>query len=338
MDIKQFVAEIGSPKRQPLYVIKGADPEAIATAIEAAKGVVNPTYFDFNFESFKSEETEWGQIMEAASTSPFFIPPRVVVIKREKYLVGELEKLSRYLEKPNPDNTILLLSEEPSLRLKFFKEAEAKGRVVDCPAPGKKELPEWLIRQATLKGLNLGIDGARALLNRLGEDLNSLLAELEKLSIYPGGGVKLTAKEIAELVSLGPTAVIYDLGEPLANQALPAGIRALLDLEENTSSMSLSYAFSNHFLRLVKVKSYLESTRPESINSQRPMGLHPYHFRILKEQANRWSWPKLTEGLNAILAAHRGLVTLVSTKPETILEELAVSLGSMLSRGSTVKP
>jgi DNA polymerase-3 subunit delta len=333
MELEQFIKEIGSPNRQPFYLLVGSNPESLDTAIQAAKKAVNPGFFDFNFQSFKSEDADWGQIMEAAGTGPFFLPPRVVIIKREKYLATELDRLAQFLLRPNPDNTIILIAEVPGEKQKFFKDYIDKGLEVDCLAPQKTELPGWLVKQASKKSVTLTLDGAKAMIDRLGDNLGQLVAELEKLSLYPGPGTKLTAKEIANLVSLGPTAVVYELADPMASQNVSETVETLLDLEENAEALPLLYTVGTHFLKLVKHKIALETANPESLTAARPFGLHPFYFAKLSAQANKWSWPQLAKAVAAIHRAHRDMVT-VSTAQVTIMEELAVHLATFLNQPS----
>ncbi|MDR2140576.1 MAG: DNA polymerase III subunit delta [Deltaproteobacteria bacterium] len=333
MEVSQFIEEVGGPARRPFYLAVGADPQAQNKVIQAARSVVNPDFFDFNFQSFKTDDVDWGQILESASTGPFFLPPRVVIIKREKYLPAELDRLARYLEKPHPDNIVVLIAENPGEKQKFFKDQADLGLEVNCRAPQKSELPGWLVKQATALGCQLTLDGARSMVERIGENLYLLLGELEKLSIYPGPGTPITAREIRALVSLTPTAAIYELGDPLANQNVPAAIQALLDLEENSSSFSLLYTVGNHFLRLVKFKISLETANPESLSGPAPLGYKPYYFNNLRSQVSKWPWARLAEALTAIHQAHRTMIT-VSTSQSAILEELSLSLATCLTKAS----
>ncbi|MDR1609105.1 MAG: DNA polymerase III subunit delta [Deltaproteobacteria bacterium] len=331
MELERFVKEIASPQRQPFYLLVGSNPDSLDIAIKAAKGVVSPGFFDFNYQSFKTEDADWGQILEDAGTGPFFQPPRILVVKREKYLVSELERLSQFLLKPNPDNTILLIAENPGDKLKFFKDILDKNEEVDCRAPQKNELPGWLMKKATQKNVSLTLDGAKAMIDRLGENLSQLLAELDKFSLYPGPNVKLTAKEIASLVSLGPTAIIYELAEPLANQTVAEMTEVLLDLEENAEPFPLLHSVASHFLKLIKFKLSLETANPESLGSPTPLGLKPYYFSKLKAQAEIWSWPRLTWAVETIQRAYRDMVT-VSTDKAVILEELTINIATRLAR------
>jgi DNA polymerase-3 subunit delta len=332
MDVSQFAKEIGSGARKPFYLALGEDPEAQESVVAAAKKAVNPGFFDFNFQSFKTEGVDWGQIMEMVGTAPFFLPPRVVIIRREKYLQAELDKLAKYLENPNPDNVIVLsldtLGEKP---VKFFKEAFDKGLWIDCQAPQKNELPSWLIRKAAAKGVTLARDGAVAMIDRMGDNLGLLLSDLEKLSLYPGPGTNLGAPEIAKLVSLGATAVVYELGEPLATDNPAEAVKALLDLADGGTAFSLLSIIENHFLRLYKFKISLETANPESLKTARPLGFHPFYFQKLRQQANNWPWGRLAQGIEAIFRAHRSLVTL-PTPPMAVVENLTLALTVSLRR------
>ncbi|MDR0548063.1 MAG: DNA polymerase III subunit delta [Deltaproteobacteria bacterium] len=330
MELTEFIKEIDSPNRQPFYLLLGDNPEAQAQAISAAKKVVDESFFDFNFQSFKSDEDNWGDILEEVGTAPFFIPPRVVVVRRDKFSDPELDKLARYLENPNADNVLLLLAtQEQAEKPRFFKNYLERRLWVDCLAPDKNELPFWLIKKAQDRGVTLTNEGAQAMIERLGDNLNQLLGELDKMSLYPGPETTITAKEVAELCSLGPTAIIYELGEPIANQNPALALEKILDLEEESSPYRLAVAIGNHFLRLYRFKVSLESANPESLTGATPLGFKPLYFQKLKGQVGKWSFNQLAEALKAIFRAQRAMFT-VSTPQSLILQELTLNLSTFL--------
>ncbi|MDR1395532.1 MAG: hypothetical protein LBK52_05135, partial [Deltaproteobacteria bacterium] len=131
--------------------------------------------------------------------------------------------------------------------------------------------------------------------------------------------------------SLGPTAEVYHLSDPLANQELGLALETLLDLLENSLPMPLLYTIGSHFLKLLKFKYTLALTNPAALAVQRPLGFHPYTFDKMRTQAGKWSWSDLSGALGAVLKAHRTLVT-SSTPQQIVLEELTVSLGTFCSR------
>jgi DNA polymerase-3 subunit delta len=179
--------------------------------------------------------------------------------------------------------------------------------------------------------LKLTLAGAQAIIDRMGDDLSFLTGELEKLSLYPGPGATLGPKEIAGLVSLGPTAVIYELGAPMATQKVDEVAAILLDLEEKAQAFPLMATVANHFLRIYRFKVDLETANPESLSGPRPMGFKPLYFQSLLAQAKLWDWRRLAQAIDKIYRAQRAMVT-VSTPQSLILEELAMSLATSLAK------
>jgi DNA polymerase-3 subunit delta len=333
MDVNQFKKEIASSNRKPFYLILGEDPEAREEAVIAAREAVNKDFFEFNYQNFSTDDVPFSQIIEAASTTPFFTPPRVVLVTRENYPDADLEKLANYLEKPNSDNVIaLFVSEIKNDKRKVFQTALDKNQWVNCQAPSPAELPDWLVKRAAGKGTNLTRDGARTLLERLGGDnLSQLLDELDKMSLYPGPDVAIGPREVAELVNLGPTAVVYELSEPMALRDVGQAIKILLDLEEKSPPLSLSRAICNQFMSLLKFKASLDSLPPEHKSPAVALGLKPFRFLKLKDQAAGWTYGQMAKALKSILLAQRSLVT-APTPPAVVIEALALKL-SLITPG-----
>jgi DNA polymerase III delta subunit len=246
-----------------------------------------------------------------------------------RFSTEDSENFGTWLARADGDTTIVILWEKADERIKLVKYLSENDAIVDCPVPDKKNLPDWLIKVFKLKGLDIKVNIANLILERAGDNLLTLLAEAEKLSLYPGPGKPISEKEIRELVSLGPVSVIFELNEPVGERALYNTIPVFLDLWEFNTPISLISALETHLMRLYSLKLYyVEAQASGKINPNAALdfGYHPFYLQKLKAQISRWTLDELKDALVKLENTHKMFVT-TKVPQDIIFEELLIDLG-----------
>jgi DNA polymerase-3 subunit delta len=270
-------------------------------------------------------------IVSEASSSSFFPSPRVVVVKVPEFYTftaEDSETFSAWVKDPAGDGTIVVLYEKPDERTKFMKAVKAAKAVVDCPMPDKKGMPAWLTKVFKRQGMNITGDGVRLMLERAGENPHVLIKEVDKLSLYPGPGKMITCEVITEFVSMAPTAIIYELGEPIGEKNLAKALPILLDLLESSEPIALLSSIGTHLRRLFSLKLHLLELEQKGLpqdNAAATLGMHFFYFGKMKQQSRGWSLEELQLALVKVEDTHRLLVT-TSLPAPIVLEELVVAL------------
>jgi DNA polymerase III delta subunit len=340
MEPDQFERELSSPERKTFYVIAGQEPSSVRRCLEAARACVDPDFFRMNYRQRHAEDLNkqggWRRLEGELAGHPFGRPPRMIVVKVSPYdkLPAEAtEVLARLRTRINPAATLALFVESVP-NLKVFKEAAKDGLEVDCRPPDKAQLPHWLMERFRVRGAALTPDGARAMIDRAGDDVGVLEGEAEKLSIFPGTADPIGPEQVARWVSLAPTAEIFELGSPFGSGQLDQGMSTMMDLLENSEPFTLIYPLGTHFRRLLKLKAILlaHGGRLDDQSLAQAGGVKPGHLRFLRPQLQRWSLGALKKAIRALVEAHRSMFT--SRTPQgVILQELAVKLALLPEGG-----
>jgi DNA polymerase-3 subunit delta len=337
MEVTQFETEISSPERKPFYLVAGGEPSATRCCLEAARKAVSPAMFQLNYRQYHVEElnkTSWKRLGQDLLANPFGQPPKIVVLlltENEKLTAENLETISKLRPRIIGNATLVLILEgTPDARLKFYKEVAKEGLEVDCRIPDRHGLPKWLMERLRERGLSASPDVARAMIDRIGPNPGVLLSEADKLALYPGTQGSLSLSHIRSFVSLGPTAEIYELGNPLGQGRLEKAIPTLLDLLEKNDPMPLIYAVGTHFRRLLRMAVILEANGGRASDEElaKAASMSSLQARRFREQLDLWTLASLMEALRAIEDAQRTMVT--SGLPASlVLEALSVKLGCL---------
>jgi DNA polymerase III delta subunit len=341
MQVGEFEEELRGEGRKHFYLVKGPEPLKVGACVRATRGLLDPEVAAFNYQSFRLIDDKVEDILDQVRSSSFFPQPRVALVRShptKKIPAPEVDLLLKWIARPDPSATVVLLHPRPGDSVRLGKAARAAGMEVECPAPTKYELPDWVAGVFAGKGLTLNKEGARVLLERAGDDLDALVSEAEKMSLYPGPGKPITPKVIRELVSLNPSGFGFELAEPVALGAAAKAAYSALELQGNTPPNILLASLATHFLRVLSVRLNTDLAReagdalPTMALADR-LGLNEFYVANLRRQAEKWPPGKLRKAMAALEAAQRAYVTTVLPK-NLILEGLAMGF-ALLSSGES---
>lgn len=322
-----FIKEIKSLGRKPLYVLSGGEPSATARCLKAAEEAVDPGFKDFNHQTLNLEAGQAARLISEAGTMAFFAPPRVLAAKNPPFNADDFNRLADYLDDPNQSSSIVLVLDKTDSRLKFFKKVKAADCEVDCSPPKGAALTKWLAGELSARGVKADDRACALIIERSGNDLNTLLGEAEKLSLYLGQGGSLSPDLIRRLVSISPNADIFQLGEALGRHDLKTAMRTLLELLTTEHHLPVLAMMVRHFRLMLLIKTRQAELGVKALDQSEAsaLGMHPFVLKKTQGQAAEWSWRKLSAALSSLEDAHRALVT-TPTPPSMVLENLVVKL------------
>lgn len=243
------------------------------------------------------------------ATPSLFGERRALLVSNAKALPDEgVRELARYLEAPDPGAPLVLVAvvgdraKAPAALVKLVKGV---GAVTEVKIQ-RKELPGWLLKRATAKGLDLAPDGAAALVDTLGEDPGALERALEQLATA-FSGERITREIVArQFRGLGEQHV-WDLCDRAFSRDLPGAMRSLRTLlEAGEAGLMLLGAITSRLRDLIRVASLPERLAPA--DAARQAGLRfDWQVRRYRQQAKRFSAEDLAGLHERIAWADRAL-------------------------------
>ena len=243
------------------------------------------------------------------ATPSLFGERRALLVSNAKALPDEgVRELARYLEAPDPGAPLVLVAvvgdraKAPAALVKLVKGV---GTVTEVKIQ-RKELPGWLLKRATAKGLDLAPAGAAALVDTLGEDPGALERALEQLATA-FSGERITREIVArQFRGLGEQHV-WDLCDRAFSRDLPGAMRSLRTLlEAGEAGLMLLGAITSRLRDLIRVASLPERLAPA--DAARQAGLRfDWQVRRYRQQAKRFSAEDLAGLHERIAWADRAL-------------------------------
>ena len=288
-------------KSPPVSLLWGEDEFLLREAALELLGDLQPVEVDGGL-------WQGGETADLATPS-LFGERRALLVSNARALPDEgVRELARYLEAPDPGAPLVLVAvvgdraKAPAALVKLVKGV---GTVTEVKIQ-RKELPGWLLKRATAKGLDLAPDGAAALVDTLGEDPGALERALEQLATA-FSGERITREIVArQFRGLGEQHV-WDLCDRAFSRDLPGAMRSLRTLlEAGEAGLMLLGAITSRLRDLIRVASLPERLAPA--DAARQAGLRfDWQVRRYRQQAKRFSAEDLAGLHERIAWADRAL-------------------------------
>lgn len=309
-------------------------------AARIPKKCVTPGMEGFNFKKFEySDGATMSTVLEAAETLPAFGGSMCIVARDfplDTLSADDKSRLDAFLQDV-PESTVLIFWQD-TVEVNARKNAKWRnvitqinkvGATVPLETPDRSTLCRLLMSGAQKRCCTLTRSDAEFLIETVGNDLNLLLGELEKLCNFKQSG-EITRADIEAVATKSLEANIFDL-----SKALVAGncARALLLLQKLLSDkerpeMILGTLISA-YVDMYRVK--LAITAGET--AEYPASMFNYkgkEFRLRNaaRDAGKLSISELRTCLDLLNAADTELKSGLS-EPKTVLERLIVQLSGI---------
>ncbi len=323
----QFLHQLDTSKPAPAYLFLGGSDLLHNEAWKALKErIVPPKAARFNGEKLHAAECNAEDVINRMRILPMFGTRQLLMVQNvEEWKKEQKEVLLTYLAQPNP-NACLVLTTLSRKGLEKVEEAVSRhGVVVTFPVLGDKNLPGWLRERIGGSGKQLSPQATQYLLELVGNDLNCLEREMEKLCLYVGERTKIERQDIEETVSAQRAFTVFELMSHVGRKETGKALESLNNLILSGQHPLIILSMLARQIRILwQVNDGIERgmALPQIA---REAGLQAW---TLKEHARQA--PSFTH--EDLLAAHAAIrnadirMKSTGTSPVSILEELIIGL------------
>jgi DNA polymerase-3 subunit delta len=330
MKYSEFLKAIQNKSIPPVITLLGEEAFLKDRAMDAViSRFLDADSKQYNYRSFTGDELKDSTFLEDASTLPMFSDWKIVHIKGAAALDKSLTKmkdyLERYLESPSPNTLLIFDVDQWEGRSKLKAILEKKTTVVEFNPLSEKELPSWI--NSHLRTLNFQIDSGaiQSLIERTGNDLQRIAAELEKLMLLRNAEKKIKEEDVATMVGHSPTATVWQWTEAILDQNAEPAIQYLNDLLENGEEPIKCVAIlGKQYEKMILTKEMVQQKVPEATISKK-IGKPVYYLRGYLNQLSRYTMQDLIKAVSILSTADKALKT-SQAKDETVLQLMTIQL------------
>jgi DNA polymerase-3 subunit delta len=290
-DYKKLFQSLQNKQYSPVYLIDGEEAYYLDRITEYfEQHIVTPSERDFNLMVLYGKDTDWADVVNACRRFPMFAELQVVILKDAAQLKG-FNELAGYLENPSP-TTIFLIEhrfKKTDGRSKVVKLAKDKGFYLTSDKLRDDQMPQWIQNYGIEVGFHIGDREAQILATYLGNDLQKIANEIEKVRINVPDEKQLTADLIQKYIGISRDYNVFEFPEALTSGNKDKLYRMLAYFIANPKSAPMPLligTFYNHFNRLYQAQ-FVKGKAEKDIATA--LGIPPFRVRDTMAVAQRWT-------------------------------------------------
>lgn len=326
----------------PVTLLYGDDAYSLKVAEDALiAAIVDPGFKAMNFNLLDGRTVLPSEVAAAAATMPFGLGGRLVLVRdclffsAGKFAAEDVQGLVDLILKGLPPGCHLAFSVTGSIDKRLTQTKAILGKIDAKEFGGAKPWEEkdraadWLMGQARDRGVKLGNDVAKTMVESLGIDRWKLANELDKLATF-ASGAPITLEMLEVLGSPGETdvfAVLQAIGDRNPVEAVTR-MRKLLVTEAALKVLATMATLMRSWLQ---VKILAE--RGMSVDAITQAIGAKSNFKVKKdlESARKFNSRQLQAGLSLLLETDVALKTSSGRGVEALqLERMLVRLATVL--------
>ena len=205
-----------------LYVFYGAEGYLVEQyARMVARETVEEGLDAFNLQRFDGQEVSAAELEDAVEALPMMTDRKCVLVRDLDPCSGDTDRLLRLMEEV-PDSCVLVfwqMTVQPDSRKNgwksFLKIAADKGVAMKFDRKDPADAAKMLAGGAKRRGARLDVADAHYLVEQVGNDLNLLIGELDKLCALAGEGGEITKAMIDAACPKNLEAKVFDLSKAI---------------------------------------------------------------------------------------------------------------------------
>ena len=205
-----------------LYVFYGAEGYLVEQyARMVARETVEEGFDAFNLQRFDGQEVSAAELEDAVEALPLMTDRKCVLVRDLDPCSGDTDRLLRLMESV-PDSCVLVfwqMTVQPDSRKNgwksFLKIAGDQGVAMKFDRKDPSDAAKMLVGGAKRRGCRLDVGDALYLVEQVGNDLNLLIGELDKLCALAGEGGEITKRMIDAACPKNLEAKVFDLSKAI---------------------------------------------------------------------------------------------------------------------------
>jgi DNA polymerase-3 subunit delta len=282
----------------PVYLLTGSDRPKIVRAVRRLRERIG----EDSTEQLSAREVSGADAVAACNALGLFLGEgRLVIVDEvERWKAPDVKEVAVYLAAPAPATVLALVAGELRADSPLAKAVAKAGQVLAYDVP-KRKLPDWVAEQFARTGAKADADACRALIEIVGDDLDELASEIEKLATWAGGET-IALRDVEQLAAGRAETSIFSLTDAWGRRDVGAVLRAAEEIMERSHRarsgelMRIIASLVGHVSRVRRCQALAEQGIRATDAAPR-LKMHPFAAEKAFAQAANFSAEELADAV-----------------------------------------
>jgi DNA polymerase III subunit delta len=281
---------------KPAYLMTGSDRPKIERALRRLR----ERFGDDAIERLSATVATGDDAVAACNAMGLFATGgRLVLVDEiERWKAADAKVVAEYLAAPAPGTVLALVGDGLRKDSPLAKALAKKGDVLVYEV-SKRDLPKWIGEQFARHGVKASPEACRALVELVGDNLQELASEVEKLSVWAGHD-DIGPEQVELLVAVSADVPPFALTDAWGRRDVAAVISACESiLERSTRSGEVHMLVGRLAAHVRRVQSCqnldLAGVRPRQAAGE--LKMHPFAAEKAFVQSRNFSVEELREAI-----------------------------------------
>ena len=302
-EVVKIVQELKSGKTKPIYFLQGEEPYYIDRLADFIQhDILNDLEKEFNLTVLYGKDVSVEDIVSQAKRFPMMADKQVVIVKEAQDLSKQIDKLENYFTNPQPSTLLVFCYKYGTLdkRKKVAKLIAQNGVLFESKKIRDYQLSAWIKKTVTEKSFTIDTKAADMLAEFLGNDLNKINNELEKLMLVVPKGVTITPIDIEKNIGFSKDFNVFELRKAIA-QRNEAKSFQIVDFfcrdPKNYPIQPFVILLFTFFSKLILLHRHMGLSDGE-LSSK--LGINPYFLKDYKFASKRFDIQSVMQSIGVI--------------------------------------
>lgn len=269
------------------------------------KIAVNPATRDFNLDLFYANDVEIERVIQVVRSYPMMDSRRLVIIKEiQEFKPADLKHLLGYISSPSATSCLIMTMAEKLRSNKALSTLADQTTAIDCRQLYDSEVVGWVQNYLKVRKLEIEAPAMTLLQAQIGNSLQNLVNELEKIQINILPRNRITVADVESVSSISKQFNVFELCNAVGERHLARGITILQHLlQQGDEPTGIVIQLGRHFVNLLKVRECVAQGKRTPAELAKVTGLANYFVNDLLRQVKNFTPEQLRASFHCLSEA-----------------------------------
>ncbi|MBV4360100.1 DNA polymerase III subunit delta [Pinibacter aurantiacus] len=292
MSADKIVQDWKQKKFGPVYWLEGEEDYYIDQVVNYAEHhILSESEAGFNLTVFYGRDANWADVVNACMRYPMFADKQVVLLK-EAQQMKDIDKLENYIESPLKSTIFVVAYKEKKVdgRSKLAKLLKDKAVLVTTKKMYENQLPQWTNELVESKGYSISQKALMLLVDHIGNDLNRINNEVEKILVNLSQRKNITEDDIEKYIGVSKEYNVFELQNAIAKKDLGKAMKILQYFEGNPKAAPIQLVLPSIYNFFSKLYILHGTASKDEKSAAAALGVSPFFIKDYLAAAQKYNY------------------------------------------------